>query len=490
MAPQDGDQLKRSAFGGVIWKLSERICAQLVSMIVSVILARILLPDDYSLVSIVMIFFAFCNVFISGGLNTALIQKKNIDPVDYSTVLCVSLAVAALLYVLMFFCSPLIARMYGKAQLIPIIRVMALTFFINAFKSVLSAYTSRNLQFRKFFLSTIVGTVISAFVGIAMALNGFGAWALVAQEMTNSVFDAVILSFTTRMKLVAAFSSDRLKSLFQYGWKIFVTSIISTLYDQINPLIVGLKFSTADLAYYSKGNSFPGLINSTINDTLAAVLFPVMSKVQDNKEDVLNITRRYVKVASYVMFPVMIGFYAVAESFVKVLLTEKWLSVVPYIRIFSISYMFNLIHVGNLQAIKAIGRSDITLILEVLKKSIYFVIIAAFVFFSDSPEVLALSSLLCTFVALVINTLPNRALIGYRYSFQLTDILPNLGCAVVMGGLVFLLGRLAMPVYLLLPLQILAGIMLYVLLSIVTKNENFAYLLDLIKHSLMRDKAC
>lgn len=490
MASQDGDQLKRSAFDGVVWKLSERVCARLVSMIVSIILARILVPEDYSLVSIVAIFFAFCNVFISGGLNTALIQKKDADAADYSTVLYVSLAVAAVLYALMFLFAPLIARMYGKAQLASIIRVMSLTFFINALKSVLSAYTSSNLQFKKFFFSTIVGTVISAFVGIGMALNGFGAWALVAQEMTNSFFDTVILFFTTRMKLVVTFSSDRLKSLFRYGWKIFVSSIVSTVYDQINPLIVGLKFSTADLAYYSKGNSFPGLINSTISDTLAAVLFPVMAKVQDNKEDVLNITRRYVKIASYVMFPVMIGFYAVAESFVKVLLTEKWLPVVPYIRIFSISYMFNLIHVGNLQAIKAIGRSDITLILEILKKGIYFAVITAFVFLSGRPEILALSSLVCTFVALVINTLPNRKLIGYRYRLQLMDILPNLVSAAVMGGIVLLLGRLRISACLLLMLQILTGAAIYVCLSIITKNENFGYLLDTIKQGLMRKKAC
>lgn len=486
MASQNNDELKKSAFSGVVWKLSERVCAQLVSMIVSIVLARILLPEDYSLVSIVTIFFTFCNVFISGGLNTALIQKKNADQLDYSTVLYMTLAVAAVLYGLMFFCAPLIAQLYGKAQLTPIIRVMALTFFINAFKSVLSAYTSSNLQFKKFFFSTIIGTVISAFVGIAMALNGFGAWALVAQEMTNSLIDTIFLFFTTRLKLTFSFSFERLKSLFRYGWKVFVSSIVTVVYDQINPLIVGLKFTTADLAYYSKGSSFPGLINSTISDTIASVLFPVMSKVQDNKEDVLNITRRYVKVSSYIMFPVMIGFFAVAESFIQVLLTEKWLPAVPYVRIFAISYMFNLISAGNLQALRAIGRSDITLIMEILKKSIYFVIVAAFVLFSDSPVMLAFSTVLCTVVALLINTFPNRKLIGYSYRYQLTDILPNLIIAAAMGGIVLLIGKISMPAILVLLVQVLAGVAVYVGLSIITRNENFAYLLDFIKQTLKR----
>lgn len=490
MDPRKNDDLKKSAFGGMIWKLSERVCAQLVSLIVSIVLARILMPEDYSLVSIVMIFFAFCNVFISGGLNTALIQKKNADILDYSTVLYVTLIIATVLYAVMFACAPLIAEVYEKEQLVAIIRVMSLTFFINAFKSVLSAYTSSKLQFKKFFFSTIIGTVISAFVGISMALSGFGAWALVAQEMTNSFIDTVFLFFSTRLKLVWKCSRERLQSLFGYGWKIFVSSIVSVIYDQLNPLIVGIKFTTADLAYYSKGNSFPGLINSTLSDTIASVLFPVMAKVQDSKEEILGITRRYIKVSSYILFPVMMGLFAVADSFVLVLLTEKWINAAVYIRIFSLSYMFNLVIVGNLQAIKAIGRSDITLFMEIIKKGIYFVIIALFVFFSDSAEVLALSSVACTIVALIVNTYPNRKLIGYSYRYQFVDILPNLIISVIMGAVVMLVGRLNLSVYLLLPVQVFTGVIFFIALSFVTKNENFFYLLNFMIGLLKRDTLC
>ena len=191
MEPNDNDRLKKSAFGGMVWKFSERVCARLVSLVVSIVLARILVPEDYSLVSIVAIFFVLCNVFISGGMNTALIHKKDADELDYSTVLWATLAVALVMYAGMFACAPLIAGLYDKPQLIPVIRVMGLTFFINAFKSVLSAYTSSHLQFRKFFFSTIIGTAVSAVIGIGMALRGFGAWALVAQEMSNSLIDTL-----------------------------------------------------------------------------------------------------------------------------------------------------------------------------------------------------------------------------------------------------------------------------------------------------------
>lgn len=477
----NSDNLKKKAFSGMIWKFLERICAQIVSLIVSIILARILMPNDYSVVSIVTIFFAFCNVFISGGLNTALIQKKDADAEDYSTVLHTSMLIALILYIIMFFSAPAIANLYDKQILVPVIRIMSLTFFINAFKSILSAYTSSNLQFRKFFFSTIIGTVVSAFVGIYMAVNGYGVWALVAQQITNSFLDTLILYFSTKYKILFKFSFKKLKSLFNYGWKIFVSSIISVIYDQINPLIVGIKYTANDLAYYNKGQNYPGLINSTISDTLQSVLFPIMSKVQDDKEVVLNVTRKYIKTASYIIFPMMIGLFSVSDVFVEVVLTEKWLPIVPYIQIFCFSYMLNIIQVGNLQAIKAIGRSDITLILEIVKKSFYFIIIVIFVFISKSPIVLALSSVVCTIFATLVNTYPNRKLLGYKYRYQLNDLLPNLIISILMGISVYFVKYIEMSKVLLLLLQVFIGIFVYILLSIITKNENLYYLIDYVK---------
>lgn len=477
----NSNNLKNKAFSGMIWKFMERICAQVVSLIVSIVLARILMPDDYSIVSIVTIFFTFCNVFISGGLNTALIQKKDADVEDYSTVLHTSMFAALILYMVMFFLAPSIANLYNKQILIPVIRIMSLTFFINAFKSVLSAYTSSNLQFKKFFFSTIVGTIISAFVGIYMAINGYGAWALVAQQMTNSLLDTLILYLTTKYRIIFKVSFKKLKSLFSYGWKIFVSSIISVIYDQINPLIVGVKYTSKDLAYYSKGQSYPGLINSTISDTLQSVLFPIMSKVQDNKEMVLSVTRKYIKVASYVIFPMMIGLFSASDIFVEVVLTEKWLPIVPYIQIFCFSYMLNIIQVGNLQAIKAIGRSDITLILEIVKKSFYLIIIILFVILSKNPIVLALSSIVCTVFATVVNTYPNRKLLGYKYKYQLSDLLPNLIISIIMGIVVYLMKYIQISKFLILILQVFIGVIIYILLSKLTKNENLYYLIDYIR---------
>ena len=484
---EEAQNLKRKTIASAFWKFAERMIAQMVSLIVSIILARLLTPDDYSVVGIVAIFFAFANVLISGGFNTALIQKKDADKEDYSSVLVISLIAATVLYVAMFFCAPLIASAYHKSILVPVFRIMGLTLFINAFKAILCAYISSRLQFRKFFFATIGGTLISAVVGISMALSGYGPWALVAQQMTNSIIDTLILYITTRVRFSFRLSKKS-KGLFKYGWKILVASEISVLYDEMNPLVIGLKYSGADLSYYTKGKSFPGLVNSTVGNTLSAVLFPSMAKVQDDKQAILSYTRRFMRLSSFLIFPIMIGFLVVAEQFVLLLLTEKWSPAVIYIQAFCIVYMFDMIQIGNLQVIRAIGRSDLILILEIIKKSTYFTVILLFVLFTDKPEYLALACIINTLFATIVNTYPNRKLIGYRYRMQLIDVLPNFLMSVLMGGVVYTVGLLNLALLPLLLLQICVGVGFYLLLSIITRNENLKYLWKTLKSFVKKEK--
>lgn len=481
------NELKRSAFSSSVWKFAERIFAEGVALAVQIVLARLLLPEEYGIVSLVSIFFTFCNIFISGGLNTALIQKKNTDSKDYATIFTVNMIMATVLYAVMFVCAPFIARLYEKEILTPIIRVMGLTFFINGIKAILSAYISVRLEFRKFFWSTLGGTLLSAVVGIFMAYKGMGAWALVAQYMTNACIDTVILFLVTGFHLRFEFSFVRFRALFRYGWKVLLTSGITVLYDEINPLIVGFRFTSGDLSFYTKGRNFPNLLNTTVSNTLASVLFPVMSKVQDDKAAVLNFTRRYIKLSSYLVFPMMMGFFGVADSFVLVLLGENWAHVAVYIRIFCLTYMFNIVQIGNLEAIKAIGRSDVTLILEIIKKCLYFGVIVLFVAFSHRPELLAISSVVCTLIASVVNTFPNKKLIGYRYRYQLADLLPNFSIALIMGIGVYLLNFIGLSPLVLLLIQILAGAVLYLLLSLLTQNDNLFYLLKTFKQLIRKE---
>lgn len=477
----NNDDLKKKTISGVIWKGLERVAAQIVSALVSIILARLLMPEDYSVVSIVAIFFAFCNIFISGGLNTALIQKKDADIIDYSTILIANLIMALVLYIIMYSFAPFISRLYKKELLIPVIRVMALSFFISGYKAVLSAKIISELRFRAFFWSTIIGTLLSAVVGIYLAIKGYGAWALVAQQMTNTFFDSLILTITSRIRFSIVFSWKRFKHLFDYGGKLLLSSIIHQIYTQTKPLLVGIRFSAVDLAFYNKGKTYPELIANTANDTLSSSLFPAMSKVQDDKEAVLGMTRRFMQLSSFLVFPLMFGFLAVAEGFVRIVLTEKWLPAVPYLMIFCFSDMFKPIQTGNLQAIRAIGRSDVLLKLEILKKTFNFLIIFLFVLFTKSPILLALSGIITSITASLINTFPNAKLIGYGYRKQFEDLALNFLLSALMGVSVYCVKFVPMKASILLIVQILAGVAIYLILNVLFKNKSLMYFIATVK---------
>lgn len=472
--------VKKQAIKSTIWKFLERILAQGVSFIVSLVIARILSPSDYSSVSIVIIFFTFSNVIISGGLNTALIQKKDADEQDYTSVLFFSVCISIVVYTALFFSAPLISELYSNNDLILMIRVMGLVLPINAVKSVWCAYISAHLDFKKFFFATLGGTIASGFVGIYMAKAGFGSWALIAQQFTNATIDTIILVIFTRINLSKRVSFRRFKSLFKYSWKILVASIIGCVYSESSPLIIGLKYTTTDLSYYTKGKEFPNLLSVSITQTLSAVLFPVLSKVQDSRDKLLQYTRQFIRVCSFLVFPALLGFCAISDNFVYVFLTSKWNEAVYYIKIFCICSMFDVVAMGNCEAIKASGRSDVYLVIEIIKKSLYFATIFIFTFTSANPRIFAISAVVCTIIQVLCNMIPNIKLINYGIFHQLADLLPNLIAAIVMMVFVRLIGLISMNKILLLLLQIVLGIIIYLTLSVLTHNKSFYYLKSLL----------
>lgn len=477
----NGQNIKKKVISGAVWKFAERIIAQAVSLIVSIIIARLLNPSDYGVVSIVTVFFSFANVIISGGLNTALIQKKEADKDDYNTVFTISFILAIFLYLALFLTAPFIAKIYKQPILVSIIRVLGFSLPIYALKSVVCAYISANLQFRKFFFATLGGTLTSAVVGIFMALNGFGAWALVAQQLTNTVIDTLILFLVTKLKLSFKMTFNRVKGLVQYGYKILLSSLLGVTVNQINPLFIGLKYKSADLSFYTKGRSFPETLSSSMTYTISSVLFPALSKYQDDKERLLQCTRLYMRIASFVVFPVMLGFAGIAENFVLILLGEKWLPTVYYIQIASIATMFDVVAAGNCETIKAMGRSDIFLKIEVIKKIGYFITLILFLVFSNSPQILALSMPVCTIIQVLVNSIPNRNLIDYKIKYQLADLSPNMAISIIMLIFVLIVGRCKFSLLFVLIIQIVLGGIFYVLLGFITKNDAFYYILNMIK---------
>ncbi len=475
-----GDIKKRNKVASsFIWKLMERFGAQIVTVTVSIILARLLDPSVYGTIAIVTIFTTILQVFIDSGFGTALIQKKDVDELDFSTVFYFNLVVCLILYGIIFFVAPLISTFYNMPELTPIIRVLSLTLVISGVRNIQQAYVSRNMIFKKFFYSTIGGAICSAVIGIGMAYAGYGVWALVGQQLANVLVGTIILWIVVRWRPKLMFSFKRLKALFSFGWKLLVSSLIDTFYNNIRALIIGKKYSSEDLAYYDKGKQFPSIIVTNINSSIDSVLFPTMSKEQEDKTRIKAIMRRSIRTSSYIMAPLMIGLAVCANTFISVLLTDKWLSCVLFLQIFCISYMFYPIHTANVNAIKAVGRSDMFLKLEIAKKivGVASVLITMWI----SVEAMAYSLLVTTILSTIINAFPNKKLLNYSWFEQMKDIFPNILLAVIMGIPVYFLGYLALPKILVLAIQVVTGAVIYIGISALLKLEIFGYLLNMIR---------
>ena len=468
-----------------IWRFAERSGAQLVTFVVSIVLARLLMPEDYGTIALVTVFTSIMQVFVDSGLSTALIQKKDADDLDFSSVFYFNFVVCIILYLVMFFTAPLIASFYNMSELTLVVRVISLTIVISGVKGVQQSYVSRNMLFKRFFYATLCGTIFSAFLGIAMAYAGFGVWAIVAQQLSNTAIDTLILWITVKWRPKRMFSWNRLKGLLGFGWKMLCSALLDTVYNNLISLLIGKVYSSADLAYYNEGDKFPKLIVTNINTSIDSVLLPAMSKEQDDKDRVKNMTRRSIMISCYIMAPLMIGLACCASNIVTIVLTEKWLPCVFYLQIFCITYMFYPIHTANLNAIKAMGRSDLFLKLEIWKKIIGMLLLLSTLFIS--VKAMAYSLLISTLASMIINSWPNKKLLNYSFLEQMKDILPSILLAAGMGVVVYMIGLLNISTLPLLIFQIICGGVIYILESEILKPEPYVYLKEIVFSFIRRN---
>lgn len=470
---------KNNIVSNLFWKFGERILAQGISFLVSLVLARLLLPSEYGTVALVLVFINLANVFVSNGLGEALIQKKNANDADFSTMFFCSLGLSIVLYVIMFFAAPLIANYYQDVTLVSVLRVLALRLPLAAINTIQHAYVAKHMQFKKFFFSTLGGTLASAIVGISMAYHGFGIWALVGQYLSNCFIDTVVLFFTVDWRPRLMFSLLSVKQLLPFGWKLMAAGFISSLYGELRNLVIGKVYSTEDLAFYNKGNHFPSLTVTNVDTSISSVLFPAMSSINNDPNHLRALTRKSMRMSSYVVFPMMTGMCAVGETMIRFLLTDKWIGCVPFLRLSCIYWMIQPLQTANAQAIKACGRSDIYLKLETAKKIIGVSLI--FVTMRMGVMAVVFSNLLVAAISIIMNIYPNKKLIGYGYTDQFKDVFPALFLSSVMGaavwGIYLLLGN---SVYVLI-LQLISGAAIYVGLSLLTHNDSFGELLKIVK---------
>lgn len=478
-------QEKNLVISGVAWKFGERIIAQGVSFVISLVLARALMPEQYGTVSLVLVFINIANVFVSDGLGASLIQKKDADDIDFSTMFYCSICLAALLYILLFLLAPYIAEFYDNYSLISIIRVLALQIPLASVKTIQHSYVSKNMMFKKFFWSTLGGTIISGIIGIVMAYRGYGVWALVAQYLVNSAIDMIVLFVTVKWRPKLVFSKKSAGKMFSYSWKLLASQLINTMYIECKGLIIAKVYTESDLAYTNKGEQFPRLLIYNLNTSISTVLFPAMAKVNDDDQKVKELTKKSMKLSAYIIFPLMIGMIVIAEPMVRLLLTEKWMSCIPFLRLWCLFWMVQPCQTANVQAIKAVGRSDVCLKLEIVKKIFGFGLVLGTMFIS--VKALIISNTVFGFISAIINIFPNRTLIKYGYKEQLKDMAPITCLSVFMGVGVYLLSYLRLPDVFLIILQIVVGGVVYIVGSRIFKFESYALIIDLLKKFILKN---
>lgn len=484
------DSNNRSAskvFSGLLWVYLENIAAQAVNFIVSVILARLLDPGHYGTIALVNVFINIANVFVNSSFSYALIQKKDADDLDYSSMFWFTVWMSLVFFAGLFFLAPSIGSFYGNADLVLILRVLLFRIPLSAYNSIQMAYVSGHMVFKKSFLSNSGGALLSGVFGILLAYLGFGIWALVAQSLLNVLFNTLILMIVVKWRPRLRFSYARLKPLIGYGWKLLATGLMFTGYTELRSLVIGKRYSTEELGYYDRGYSFPRLVASNIDSTINRVLFPTLSQQQDDMARLREMTRRSAKTSAYLMTPLLFGLAIVAEPLVRMLLGEKWLPCVPYLQILSIMWWLQPTQTCSAQAIKAIGKSDIYLRIEIISKVCGLTLLAGAVFIVDSVKAIAISMLIGQAIAVVIYGVHVDRYIGYKLVDQLQDVLKPGIIGLVMCLPLYYIPNIVRNEVLCIAVQIVIGGTIYLGISKISNLEEFRYLVSLIK-SRKREK--
>ena len=466
----------------LIWKFMERGGVQVTQFVVSIIIARLLMPADYGAVALLMIFISVATVFVQSGLNTALVQKKDANEIDESSVFYYSLGLATIVYLCLFFIAGVISDFYEMPELTFLLRVLALTLFPGALNSLQIAVLSKQMLFKKQFYSSMTAALLSGILGIAMAYCGYGAWALVGQQLSYQVVVCIVLWCLLSWRPKLAFSFYRTKSLLSYGMKLLGARLIDTVYHNLESLIIGKFFSAETLAFCNKGKQFPLTLIDNIDGSVQSVMLPAYSARQDDKKAVKQMLRKTISLSTYLVFPAMTLLAVAGRPTIYLLLGDMWIECVPYLQLFCLIAMLFPLQTANLQAINALGKSDIYLKLMTWKRSLGLVLLLISVFIWHSPFAVVVAALLVEVLAVFVNVPSNKEVLDYSFKEMIYDITPNVLLSVIMGLTCYCMLSFIHNMLCALLIQLSLGLVLFLLLSIVLKNKNLNYVFNLIKN--------
>lgn len=469
----------KTILSSIIWKMLERISAMLISLMTSIVLSLLLDPSEHGLLGMVTVFVTISQIFVTSGLGSALIQKKDADELDFSSMFWLNLVISVFLYLMVFIAAPFIADFFGYPVLSSILRVIALQIIIAGIYSIQGAYISRNMLFKNYFLSTLVGKVISGVVGVVLAFGGAGVWALVFQHLSLIFIETLVIWFYVRWRPTFVFSLQRVKKLYSFAWKIMVMSFFLQITDNVRNLIIGKKYTSSDLGFFNKGKMIPNTIIENVSTALGTVMLPVLSEKQDDLELIKKGCRRWIDTFAYAMFPLFCGIAVTANNMIWILYRDKWLPAVFFLQICCAQYASGIVEVPVRRTLEALGRADQCLIMQIIKSVISVGILLAT--FTYSVKAIAWGALLGAVINVIISMVYAHVYLKYTPLELLSDILPALLLSASMGVCVYLVSIIIKSNLFCLIVQVIVGAGIYLALSVLTKNKSFTFCLSLMK---------
>lgn len=463
---------EKTVFSSLIFKFAERILVKTIGFVIGVILARLLEPELFGITAIVMAIVSVAQTFVDSGLNTALVQNEKTQEDDYSTVFYISMAIALILYSVIYFLTPFIAAYYNMVGYQRHIRILSLLLVLHALNSIQVAKLQRDLQFKHMLICQMVASVIAGAVGIGMACSGGGIWALVFYYLTNALVICITCGIASKWHPSLVFSLTRAKEFVSYGSKILGGGLLCSLFVNIRTFIIGKTYSSVELGLYSRGEQIPSIISTTIDSVFKSVMLPVLSRKQSNLSDVREMLRSTISINSYLNFPMMFGLMAVAPAAVVFLYTEKWSGCIPYLQLLGMANMAISISSPCLVAIKAIGRSDAFLKLEVVRRAAMVLALLVSLCF-HSLIAIAIGWVISSMIDAVIVLIAARRLIGYSMGDMVRDVGPSFVLSAIMAVAVWVIGQIDMPVFVLLMIQVVCGIVIYIGLSAAVRANGY-----------------
>lgn len=477
---------KKTIISSLAYKFTERLLVKGLGLVISVVLARLLSPDDFGQLAILAVFINLSQTIIQSGMNTALVQSKEIDKSDYSTVFYLSFGLATILIIVLFFCAPAISLMYESEALIAPLRVYALSLLFGAFNSVQVAKLQREMKFKATMVASLIATVVSGSVGIILAYLGAGIWALVFYNFAYIVCSCFTMLLAAKWFPAPVFSIKRARKLFNYGGKMFVSAMLCSLYNDIRTLIIGKKFSTEDLGYYNRGQQFPGIISMTLDSSIQSVMFPALSSVQDQATAVRAMQKKSLGLGALMAFPVMIGLALVAEPFIRLLLTEKWLPCVIYMQYLCVADASITLCSSNLVAIKSVGRSDIYMYLEIIRRILMIIILTISVVCFHSVEAIAIGYVISSWLDAIVIAIPMKKITGYGLLEQIKGLWKIGLATLVMAVAVVAVNQIVLPTVVSLLVSAVTGGIVYIIACWLLREENFNYVIKTMKGFLKK----